>query len=74
MGPTNEEPLLAKDKNEEDLTCGDKVSRQWQSFKVFLYNPAEGTVMGRTGTSWGKNSNILHSRFKWVEEIHIYQL
>lgn len=54
MGPANEEPLLAKDKNEEDLKCGDKVSRQWQSFKVFLYNPAEGTVMGRTGTSWAK--------------------
>nr|CAD7588158.1 unnamed protein product [Timema genevievae] len=26
---------------------------QWESCKLFLYDPSEGRVFGRTGASWG---------------------
>nr|CAD7427744.1 unnamed protein product [Timema monikensis] len=27
---------------------------QWESCKLFLYDPSEGRVFGRTGASWGQ--------------------
>lgn len=27
---------------------------KWEAFKTFLYNPEKGSVLGRTGSSWGK--------------------
>lgn len=37
-------------------------------FRKFLYNNEKGTVMGRTGTSWGKwmLSVIIHKNFSCI--------
>lgn len=59
MSPTEQEQtqLLREESvanQDEKPTCGQKFSKGLQDFKTFLYNPEAGTVMGRTGKSWGK--------------------
>ena len=37
---------------------GTRISSGWNAFLMFLYNPAEKTVFGRGGKSWGKERKI----------------
>lgn len=70
MSPTEQEQtqLLREEsvKQDEKPTCGQKFSKGLQDFKTFLYNPEAGTVMGRTGKSWGKLNSYNLDIFAYI--------
>lgn len=34
-----------------------------ESFRLFLWNPAEGEIFGRTPSSWSKYLNLIYDTF-----------
>ena len=54
---------ISVDSDESDkgrlANCWAGFCNQWHAFLKFLYNPADKTVFGRGGKSWGKFWNIL---------------
>lgn len=50
--------MADKNKVAEQYYAPPPVLGAWESFRIFLWNSETGQVLGRTGSSWGKYSNI----------------
>ena len=41
-------------KKDEDKSFGEALSENLRGFGHFIYNPQDGTVLGRNASGWGK--------------------
>ncbi len=47
-----------RDLETEELSFMDKVKKNWNGFRAFMWNPEEKTVMGRGSKSWGMDNSF----------------